>query len=63
MSKCKQCGKELIPLEKSLTLKLINRGATQFYCKKCLAEKFCTTEQKLDEMAEQFKAQGCSLFV
>lgn len=63
MSKCILCGKEVIPLEMSLTKKLINRAADKYLCKKCLAQKFSCTEHKLDEMAEEFKKQGCSLFM
>jgi len=62
MSKCKDCGKELVPLDESLTKKLINRGATEFYCKACLSKRFSIPEQKLDEMIKAFKAQVCSLF-
>lgn len=60
--KCRICGKELLPVETSLTRKLINRGATTFLCKKCLAKEFKTTEERLDEMVERFKKQGCALF-
>lgn len=62
MPKCVKCGREVVPLEESLTRKMISRGATQFLCKKCLAVKFSCTEERLDEMAEQFKKQGCMLF-
>ena len=63
MSRCIECKKELIPLEENLTRKLINRGTTKFLCKKCLAERFSVTEQDLDKMVEDFKRQGCSLFL
>ncbi len=62
MSKCLICEKEVVPIEMSLTRKLINRSADRFLCKKCLAQRFSCSESKLDEMAEQFKKQGCSLF-
>lgn len=60
---CRKCGKELIPLEVSLTKKLINRGATTYLCKACLAKEFSTTEKRLDEMAAEFKKHGCTLFM
>ena len=63
MSKCIECDKELTAFEMNLTRKLINRGAVQFYCKKCLAEKLGITEQRIDQMVEQFRLQKCSLFL
>ena len=63
MSFCKKCGRELTPEDEGLTKKLINRGATEFFCKECLAEKFNCTTELLDRKIEQFRKQGCSLFV
>lgn len=63
MSCCIKCGCQLIPDDIGLTKKLINRGATEFMCKKCLAEKFSCTTELLDKKIEQFRKQGCSLFV
>lgn len=62
MSKCINCGKEVIPLEMNLTRKLVNRAADKFFCKTCLAKKYSCTEKELDEMAEKFRRQGCALF-
>lgn len=62
MSRCKNCGKELNTVDVGLTKKLINRGATEFCCKKCLAAKFNVTEELLDEKVRQFRAAGCLLF-
>ncbi len=63
MPKCRECGRELIPVEIALTKKLINRGAESFFCKGCLSVFYGVSERKLDEMVEQFIAQGCALFV
>lgn len=46
----------------ALTRKLINRGASEFLCLTCLSAHFRVTEEKLLEMARQFKAMGCTLF-
>lgn len=62
MSECVECGRETTSFEQNLTRKLINRSAERFYCKTCLAKKFSITEKDLDEMAENFKKQGCALF-
>lgn len=62
MSRCVKCGKELSPIDVGLSKKLINRGATKFLCKACLAEKFAVTETLLDEKVRAFRAAGCVLF-
>lgn len=59
---CAKCGKELIQLDKALYRKLVSRGAETFMCKECLAEHLGTTGEKLDELAEYYRAQGCTLF-
>ena len=57
---CAGCGKTPLTLvETGLTRKLINRGATSCYC---LALRFRVTREQLLEMAEAFRASGCTLF-
>ena len=63
MSKCEKCGRELVNDDIGLTKKLINRGAEDFYCMNCLAEMFGCTTELLEKKIEQFRKQGCSLFV
>jgi len=59
---CINCGKLLFRLDKALHRKLISRGAEEFMCKHCLAEYFHTTEAHLDELAEYYRKEGCTLF-
>ena len=60
---CAACGKSpLTRVETGLTCKLINRGTTVFYCLDCLAQRFHVTREQLLEMAEAFRASGCTLF-
>lgn len=63
MSQCVNCHKELRSNEIGLTKKLINRGATEYFCISCLAEKFDCDIPLLEKKIEQFKKQGCTLFV
>ena len=62
MDKCIKCGRILDSDDIGLTKKLINRGAEEFMCISCLAEKFKVTPQKLREKIKEFKEQGCLLF-
>jgi LCP family protein required for cell wall assembly len=59
---CIVCGKELTRDEIGLHKKLVNRGATAFKCKPCLAAFFRITEEQCDEMIAHFRETGCTLF-
>lgn len=63
MSACISCGKELSYNDIGAHKKLINRGATEFYCQQCLCRKLDIPYSLLQEKIRQFKAQGCTLFV
>lgn len=60
---CMQCGKTLTYNEVGAYKKFINRGSSQFLCKVCLAAKLDVTVEDIDRKIEQFKLQGCTLFV
>ncbi|MBO7405729.1 MAG: hypothetical protein II889_12965 [Clostridia bacterium] len=60
--KCMKCGKTLTNDEIGIHKKMINRGATEFFCLRCLAEFTHSTEDRLRERIEHFRAQGCLLF-
>ncbi|MBQ6288908.1 MAG: hypothetical protein IJK71_06665 [Clostridia bacterium] len=60
--KCVRCGAFLTKDETALTRKLINRGATEFFCLSCLASHFQLSEEILRKKIEEFKAMGCTLF-
>ena len=63
MSACMQCGRQLSFNEIGAHKKFINRGSREFLCKNCLAEKLDVTAEDIDRKIEQFKLQGCTLFV
>ncbi len=60
--KCDRCGRPLSRDEIGLTKKLINRGATRFFCLSCLAEHFEVTEEDLKRKIREFREMGCTLF-
>lgn len=63
MNRCRQCGRTLTHNETGAYRKFVNRGASSFLCKKCLAEKLDITVEEIDQKIAFFKSQGCTLFV
>ena len=60
---CSRCGAALVADEIALTKKLINRGATEFLCLDCLAAFFGCSVERLHQKIEQFRRDGCALFL
>jgi len=60
---CCDCGKQLAKDEVALSRKLIDADTEDFYCICCLAEYIGCTEQDLIEKIQEFKEQGCTLFL
>ena len=60
---CLQCGRVLETDEIALTKKMINRGATRFFCLPCLAAHFDVPEENLREKIREFREMGCTLFL
>ena len=63
MPRCIQCGAEVTSDEIGLTLKLINRGCTEYYCIRCLASRFKVSEDDLRDLVVTLREQGCTLFL
>lgn len=64
MAICYVCGKsDLSKDEVGLTKKLIDKNAKQFYCLTCLADQLEVTEDELLDKVEEFKNEGCTLFL
>ena len=59
---CVNCGKALTNDDIAITKKLVNRGAEEFFCVPCLAERFKITVPDVEKLIENFKAAGCALF-
>ena len=59
---CNACGRLLESDEISLTKKMINRGASRFFCLSCLAVHFDVTEDILRRKIQEFREMGCTLF-
>lgn len=63
MNGCMQCGRRLTYNDIGAHKKFINRGSREFFCKECLAGKLDITVEDIDRKIEQFKLQGCTLFI
>lgn len=60
---CCDCGKILSKDEIALSKKLIDTETNDFYCLPCLAEYIGCSEHDLEEKIQEFKEQGCTLFL
>ena len=57
--KTKDLSKETIGINK----KLLGKNINYYYCLDCLADYLeCTVEELIDKI-EEFKAEGCKLFI
>ena len=63
MAECVSCGCPLTADDIGFHKKMINRGAEEFMCIGCLCEYFGITRDKAEEMIENFRKSGCTLFV
>ena len=60
--KCPECGGELDCFDIGCYRKLVNRGATEFLCRNCLAPQISMTRDEIDRLSLSFQRQGCLLF-
>lgn len=59
---CIKCGAKLTHDDIGLHRKLVNRGAMEFMCIRCLAERYKVSVERLEEKIKEYKASGCTLF-
>ena len=59
---CTKCGALLTKEDTGLHRKIINRNATRFLCKSCIAEHFSMTVEDCDALIEHYKKAGCVMF-
>ena len=60
---CCDCGIELKKDEIALSRKLIDSDTSEFYCLSCMADNFGCTKEDLEVKIQEFKEQGCTLFL
>ena len=61
---CVMCGKDHLNKDTiGINKKLLGEDIENFYCMDCLAEYLCCTVFELLDKIEEFKEEGCKLFV
>lgn len=63
MKTCVNCNKSLQKNEIALCKKIFGKNIKQFLCLDCLSEYLNTDKNILLEKIEQFKEEGCKLFL
>ena len=63
MKSCTNCSKNLEKDEIALCKKLLGKKTKQFLCIECLGDYLNTDKELLLQKIEQFKEEGCTLFV
>lgn len=60
--RCEKCGRVLTQDDIGFYKKMVNRGASSFWCIECVSTYFGLTTEKAHDMIERFRKQGCTLF-
>jgi hypothetical protein len=60
---CCECERPLIKNEVALSQKLLGRNIENFYCINCMAEYLECPAEDLRVKIQEFKEQGCTLFL
>jgi len=63
MENCYRCQKELSKDDVGLCKKLLGKKTKQFLCREHLADLLDTDVDMLTAKIEQFKEEGCTLFL
>ena len=60
---CLECGIKLIKDEVALSQKMLGQQIASFYCIKCLSSELDCEIEDLEVKMQEFKEQGCALFL
>ncbi|MGN0169199.1 MAG: hypothetical protein ACI39H_00370 [Lachnospiraceae bacterium] len=60
---CKDCSKQLIKDEIALNKKIIDPKAKEYLCLNCMSESLDCSVEDLQIKIDEFKEQGCTLFI
>ena len=60
--RCVGCTSTLRRDEIAITKRLVSRGATQFFCTGCLAQRLGVPVAAIEQKIREYREMGCSLF-
>ncbi len=60
---CYECDKAVKKDEKALSMKLLGTDTEDFYCIDCLAQYLECSVEDLKIKIQEFKEEGCTLFL
>ena len=60
---CCECGRKLKKDEKALSMKLLGMDTEDLYCLECLSEYLECSTDDLKIKIQEFKEEGCTLFI
>lgn len=60
---CCECGEALSKDEIALNKKLIDKNIKEFMCLDCMSEYFGCEVEDLQIKIDEFKEEGCTLFI
>lgn len=63
MKRCCECNRVLTNNEIGLSMKLLGRNIESYFCISCLAVYVDCSIDDLKQKIEDFKSQGCTLFI
>ena len=63
MSCCQKCSQPLSTNEVGISMRLLGRDGRRLLCRECLAQELKVDVQLIDRKIQQFRDQGCPLFV
>lgn len=61
--RCEKCRTDVQKDAVALNKKLISKHTKEFFCMDCLAVFLDTSVEALEEKIEEFKEEGCTLFL
>jgi biotin operon repressor len=60
---CADCDKQLMKDEVAISKKMLGRSIVDFFCLDCLATELDCEREDLEIKIQEFREQGCSLFL
>ena len=63
MNRCIRCGVPLCLDDIGASRKFLGRAVREFMCRECLSRELRVPRQLIDQKIQQFREEGCTLFM